>query len=111
MAGRNLTTGQDYVLVPGAEDGEADSYGVGDFWALRYRSTQLDDSAVATSTRAHLDSFVNGQLIDDTNVVVGTQPISPTTRHTNTGRATTSWADAHPAPLVARSPVRLGGGC
>ncbi len=67
---RNLTTGQGYVLVPGAEDGEADSYGVGDFWALRYRSTQLDDSAVATGTKAHIDSFVNGGSIDDANVVV-----------------------------------------
>ena len=58
------------MLVPGAEDGGADGYGVGDFWALRYCSTQLDDSAVATSTRAHLGSFVNGESIDDTNVVV-----------------------------------------
>ena len=30
--------------------GEADNYGVGDFWALRYRSGQIDDGAVATST-------------------------------------------------------------
>lgn len=39
-------------------------------WALRYRFTQLDDSAVATSTQAQLDSFVNGEYIFGTNVVV-----------------------------------------
>jgi hypothetical protein len=63
-------TGEGYVLVPGAGDGEADAYGVGDFWALRYRSNQVDDGAVATSTRAHLDNFVNGESIVGTNVVV-----------------------------------------
>jgi hypothetical protein len=59
-----------YVLTPGANDGEADNYGVGDLWALRYRSNQIDDGAVATSTRAHLDAFVNGESIVGTNVVL-----------------------------------------
>ena len=45
---RNQTTGAGYELLPGVEDGAADSFGIGDFWAMRYRSTQLDDSAVAT---------------------------------------------------------------
>jgi len=67
---RNRATGEGYVIVPGAGDGEADAYGVGDFWALRHRGGQLDDSAVATSTRAHIDSFVNGESIAGTNVVV-----------------------------------------
>ena len=66
---RNLTTGQGYLVVPGAEDGSADSYGVGDFWALRYRSGQLDDSAVTTGTKARIDSFINGESIVRTNVV------------------------------------------
>lgn len=66
----NVSTAQRYVLTPGATDGAADSYGVGDFWALRYRSNQLDDSAVATSTKARIDSFVNGESIVRTNVVV-----------------------------------------
>ena len=66
---RNLTTGQGYIVVPGAEDGSADSYGVGDFWALRYRSGQLDDSAVTTGTKARIDSFINGESIVRTNVV------------------------------------------
>lgn len=67
---RNRATRQGYVLTPGSHDGKADSYGVGDFWALRYRSDQLDDSAVATSTKARIDSFVNGGSIAGTNVVV-----------------------------------------
>jgi hypothetical protein len=67
---RNQGTNEGYILVPGTNDGEADSYGVGDFWALRYRTGQLDDGAVATDTRAHLDSFVNHESIQGTNVVV-----------------------------------------
>jgi hypothetical protein len=67
---RNRGSGEGYVIVPGANDGEADSYGVGDFWALRHRPGQIDDGSIATSTRAHLDGFVNGQSIVGTNVVV-----------------------------------------
>ena len=68
---RNRGSGEGYVLTPGADDGEADSYGVGDFWALHHRSGQIDDRAVAGSdTRAHLDSFVNGDALVGTNVVV-----------------------------------------
>jgi Cu2+-containing amine oxidase len=67
---RNRATGAGYELLPGADDGAADSFGIGDFWALRYRSTQLDDSAVATSERAGLDSFLNGESTFGTNVVV-----------------------------------------
>ena len=59
-----------YVLTPGANDGVADNYGVGDLWALRYRSNQIDDGAVATSTRAHLDAFAGGESIVGTNVVL-----------------------------------------
>ena len=68
---RNRGSGEGYVLIPGADDGEADSYGVGDLWALRHRRGQIDDRAVAGSgTRAHLDSFVNGDALVGTNVVV-----------------------------------------
>jgi hypothetical protein len=67
---RTQGSNEGYVIVPGAHDGEADNYGVGDLWALRYRSGQIDDGAVATSTRANLDAFVNGESIVGTNVVV-----------------------------------------
>ncbi len=67
---RTQGSSEGYVIVPGAHDGEADNYGVGDFWALRYRQGQIDDGSVATSTRANLDAFVNGESIVSTNVVV-----------------------------------------
>jgi hypothetical protein len=38
-------------------------------WALRYRRRQIDDARVATSMRAAIDSFVNGESIVGTNVV------------------------------------------
>jgi len=66
---KNRGTNEGYVLVPGAHDGEADSYGVGDFWALRYRPGQVDDHP-AGDTRAHIDRFVNGDSIVGTDVVV-----------------------------------------
>jgi hypothetical protein len=59
-----------YAIIPGDHDGRADRYGVGDLWALRYRRGQIDDRRVAPSTRAALDSFVNGDSIVGTNVVV-----------------------------------------
>jgi hypothetical protein len=67
---RNQGSNSGYVLAPGANDGEADNYGVGDLWALRHRAGQIDDGAVATSTRAHLDAFAGGESIVGTNVVV-----------------------------------------
>ncbi|WP_069886233.1 hypothetical protein [Streptomyces luteocolor] len=58
---RNTSAGQAYHLTPGADDGTQDAYGVGDLWALRYRSTELDDGQnFATDpqlTRARLDSL------------------------------------------------------
>jgi len=67
---RNRGSGEGYVIVPGEEDGEADNFGVGDFWALKHRSGQIDDGAVAVDDRAALDAFVNGESIVGTNVVV-----------------------------------------
>jgi Cu2+-containing amine oxidase len=67
---KNRGSGEGYVITPGASDGEADAYGVGDFWALRHRSGQIDDGTVAEDTKAHIDSFVNGDAIVGTNVVV-----------------------------------------
>jgi hypothetical protein len=58
-----------YVIAPGDGDGEADAYGVGDFWALRHRPGQIDDYPI-TSTRADIDRFVNGDAIVGTDVVV-----------------------------------------
>lgn len=71
----NRVSGESYTLTPGAEDGTRDSFGVGDLWALRYRpGAQIDDGVGFTSNlaqaRAHLDDFVNGESINDTDVVL-----------------------------------------
>jgi hypothetical protein len=66
------------VCGPGSAIGSSSStgppvlgpFGVGDMWALRYRRRQIDDARVATSTRAAIDSFISGESIVGTNVVV-----------------------------------------
>jgi len=71
---RNRGSGEGYVITPGDEDGEADAFGVGDFWALRRRAGQFDDGQGFTTdreeARAHIDRFVNGDPIVGTDVVV-----------------------------------------
>lgn len=71
----NRVSGESYTLVPGPEDGKRDGFGVGDLWALRHRrGAQIDDGVGFTTdldeARAHLDKFVNGQSIYDTDVVL-----------------------------------------
>jgi len=71
----NRVSGESYTLIPGPEDGQRDSFGVGDLWALRHRpSAQIDDGVGFTTdldqARAHVDDFVNGQSIYDTDVVL-----------------------------------------
>jgi hypothetical protein len=72
---RNLHTNEGYKLIPGATDGAADAYGVGDFWVVRYRgSSEIDDGQGFTTdpalSRAHIDRFVNGEVVEDRDVVV-----------------------------------------
>lgn len=69
----NKSTGEGYALIPGENDGRADSFGVGDVWLLRYHSNELDDGQGFTTdvnrARANLDKFlatrenINGQDI------------------------------------------------
>jgi hypothetical protein len=71
----NRVSGESYTLTPGSEDGVRDSFGVGDLWALRHQfGTQFDDGIGFTTdldqARAHLDGFVNGESIYDTDVVL-----------------------------------------
>jgi hypothetical protein len=71
----NRVSGEHYTLIPGSEDGQRDSFGVGDLWALRHRpSREIDDGIgftdVLDQARAHLDDFVTGQSIYDTDVVL-----------------------------------------
>jgi Copper amine oxidase, enzyme domain len=71
---RNTASGESYTLIPGPNDGRADAFGVGDLWALRHRPGQLDDGVGFTTdpaeARAHLNRFLNGEPIRDTNVVL-----------------------------------------
>ncbi|MCC3772828.1 hypothetical protein K6I34_006743, partial [Streptomyces sp. UNOC14_S4] len=65
----NPATGHGYSLVPGANDGTADAYGVGDLWVLRFRAGEIDDG-VRLDTRADIDAFVNGESVDGQDVVL-----------------------------------------
>jgi hypothetical protein len=70
----NATTGEGYALIPGKQDGKADSFGVGDVWILRYRPNEIDDGQGFTTdpaeARANLDKFLNRELIDRRDVVI-----------------------------------------
>ncbi|MBP1693704.1 MAG: hypothetical protein H6Q37_1587 [Chloroflexi bacterium] len=70
----NTSTGEGYELIPGANDGAADSYGVGDVWVLRYHATEIDDgqgfTTDPTKSKAQLDRFINGELVENQDVVV-----------------------------------------
>jgi hypothetical protein len=73
----NVSTGEGYEIIPGASDGLAAQspdapFGKGDLWFLRYRSTEIDDGAVAIGPpyEAGMDSWVNGESLNGEDVVV-----------------------------------------
>jgi hypothetical protein len=70
----NKSTGEGYTLIPGAHDGTADSFGVGDAWILRYRGSEIDDGQGFTTdpskAKANLDKFLTGEVVDGRDVVV-----------------------------------------
>lgn len=72
----NTQTHEGFLLIPGAEDGQSDNdFGVGDFWALRHhKRLQFDDGQTFTTNprfaKAQIGRFVNGERIDNHNVVV-----------------------------------------
>lgn len=70
----NTSTGEGYDLIPGAGDGAADSYGVGDVWVLRYHGNEIDDGQGFTTdpakSIAQLDKFLTGEKVEDKDVVV-----------------------------------------
>ncbi|HEX8180392.1 MAG TPA: hypothetical protein VF525_12670 [Pyrinomonadaceae bacterium] len=71
---QNPATGAAYMIRPNENDGlaarDATGYASGDLWLLRYRNTELDDSATATSTKAGLDAFIGNEPLDDKDVVI-----------------------------------------
>lgn len=77
----NTITGEGYEIIPGKDDGVATlsadwPYPRGDVWILRYHGNELDDGVNCTTggggcvTEANLDSFVNGEAINDHDVVI-----------------------------------------
>jgi hypothetical protein len=73
----NTVSGEAYDIIPGADDGVATAmpdwpYGRGDLWFLRYHANEIDDGSVAIGPpyEAGIDAWVNGERIDDHDVVV-----------------------------------------
>lgn len=67
---RNRTTNQAYSIIPSANDGVADNYGLADVWMLRFASNQVDDASVRTSTRAGLNAFLSGASLVNQDLVM-----------------------------------------
>jgi hypothetical protein len=66
----NTHTGEAYDIVPGPTDGVADLFGRGDFWVVRYHPTEIDDGGSGPGAEAGIDKFVNGELVENQDVVV-----------------------------------------
>ena len=71
---QNSVTGESVIVKPGLLDGNYDKYGRGDLWLLRsHFPSEIDDSAqpVGTcSTCARIDPMVNGESIQNQDIVV-----------------------------------------
>ena len=68
-------SGEAYDIIPGPDDGAATAspdwpFPRGDVWILKYRASEIDDGAVLTSDEAALDAFVDGEPINNQDVVV-----------------------------------------
>ena len=61
-----------YLIIPGPNDGIADSFGKGDIWFLRNRPHQFDDGveAIGPPYEALIDSFVNHERIKGKDIVI-----------------------------------------
>jgi len=66
----NTQSGEVYEIVPGPTDGVADAYGRGDLWVLRYHPTEIDDGGSGVGTAADIDKFVNGEFVENQDVVI-----------------------------------------
>jgi hypothetical protein len=74
---RNTATGEAYDIVPGPDDGVATAspdwpFPQGDVWIVRYRGSEIDNGVHATGPpyEANIGNFVNGESIENTDVVV-----------------------------------------
>jgi Copper amine oxidase, enzyme domain len=76
---RNSQTGDAYDLIPGPDDGVADSFGRADVWILRFNEGEVDDGISAAPSQtgpsqpnapADISRFNNGEGIRNQDVVV-----------------------------------------
>lgn len=70
---QNAAGDEAYSITPGRSDGNADTYGQGDFWLLKFAGTpasplELDDPN--TSTAANFTPWLNGESLAGQDVVV-----------------------------------------
>lgn len=73
----NAASGEGYDIIPGPDDGVATAapdwpFPKGDVWILRYRGSEIDDGVVAVGPpyEAGLDGWVNGESIQNKDVVI-----------------------------------------
>ena len=71
---RHDRDGREYSILPGPHDGEANEFGAGDLWVLRYSPDEIDDAQGHTTdpalVRAGLDRFVSGEPVHSADIVV-----------------------------------------
>jgi hypothetical protein len=71
---RDTVTDAGYSIEPNAGDGATNAFGVGDFWALRNRASEIDDHRGTNVSpdlmRAGLNDFLDGESIWDQDVAV-----------------------------------------
>ena len=71
---RHDRDGREYSILPGPNDGEADAFGAGDVWVLRYSPDEIDDGQGYTTdpalARAGLDRFLSDEPVHSADVVV-----------------------------------------
>lgn len=69
----DASTRRGYQIWPGEHDATADSYGVADVWFLRHHPAEVHDGGsmgAISSSRTHLNRFLNDEDIHGANVVV-----------------------------------------
>jgi Cu2+-containing amine oxidase len=70
---RDKVSGRGYRIIPGGQDGVADTWAVADLWFLHHKSNELDDGGAtrgAIADSAHLSNYVNSENIDGQDVVL-----------------------------------------
>ena len=71
---RHDRDGRDYTVTPGPDDGNADDFGAGDVWVLRFHPDEIDDGQGFTTdpalARAGLDRFLTGQPVQSQDLVL-----------------------------------------